>query len=66
MDQEESRVSGLQERKLVYTALLIACGVIALGAGLVPGLWSFVQVAIMIELAYWIRTSSGGYTRRRR
>ena len=62
----EGLPSRLQERKLVYTALFIACAVIALGAGLVPGLWSFVQVAVMIELAYWIRESSGGYVRRRR
>ena len=66
IEQQENRVSGLQERKLVYTALFIACGVIALGAGPVAGLWSFVQVAVMIELAYWIRESSGGYIRRRR
>lgn len=66
IDRKENKVSGLQERKLVYIALFIACAVIALGAGVVPGLWSFVQVAIMIELAYWIRESSGGYVRRRR
>ena len=66
MDQDESKPGGLQERKLVYTALLIACSVIALGAGVVPGVWSFVQVLIMIELAYLIRDTSGGYSRRRR
>ena len=66
MTQEEERVGGLQERKLVYAALAIACSVIALGAGPVPGIWSFVQVAIMIELAYWIGGSTGVYHRRRR
>lgn len=66
MDREDIKVGGLQERKLVYTGLLIACSVIALGAGLVPGLWSFVQVAIMIELVYWIGDSSAGFSRRRR
>ena len=47
-DLNDEPITGLQERKLVYTALCIACLAIALGAGPVPGIWSFVQVAIMI------------------
>ncbi|MEM9255426.1 MAG: hypothetical protein AAGA91_08260 [Pseudomonadota bacterium] len=55
-----------QERPLVYTALLIACAVIGLGAGPAVGAWSFLQVAIMIELAYWLGTRRGvGHDKRR-
>ncbi|MDX1732939.1 MAG: hypothetical protein R3228_01185 [Halioglobus sp.] len=57
-------MNGLEERKLVYTALLIACGAIALGAGPVAGLWSFFQVAVMIELACWLGAHRGAHSRR--
>lgn len=43
-----------EERKLVYSALLIACAVIALGAGPLVGLWGFLQVAVMMELVGWL------------
>lgn len=52
------------ERQLVYTALLIACAVIALAAGPLAGAFSFGQVAVIIELAYWLGRHRG-YTRRR-
>lgn len=55
---------GTEERKLVYSGLLIACGVIALGAGPAAGLWGFVQVAILIELAGWLGAHRGDSTRR--
>lgn len=64
-DDSDKAAQGLQERKLIYSALLIACGVIALAAGPVAGLWSFMQVAIMIELAHWFSTSTGMHSRRR-
>ncbi len=64
-DNSDKTEQGLRERKLIYAALLIACGVIALAAGPVAGLWSFAQVAIMIELAHWIGTFTGVQSRRR-
>ncbi|NND66792.1 MAG: hypothetical protein HKN19_04310 [Halioglobus sp.] len=64
-DNSNKAVEGIKERKLIYCALLIACGVIALAAGPVAGLWSFAQVAIMIELAHWFGTSTGVQSRRR-
>ncbi|MDZ7781996.1 MAG: hypothetical protein U5K56_03305 [Halioglobus sp.] len=39
------------ERQMVYAALLIACGVIGLAAGPAVGLWSFLQVVLMIEVS---------------
>ncbi|GAB5450126.1 MAG: hypothetical protein Hals2KO_04540 [Halioglobus sp.] len=56
---------GWEQRRLVYTALLIACLVIALGAGYVVGLWSFVQVAVMIELANWLAQQRTDFRNRR-
>jgi hypothetical protein len=58
-------VSRLEERKLVYTALLIACAVIALAANPSAGFWSFFQVSLMIELTYFLSGQRGGLTRRR-
>ena len=64
-NNSDKTVQGLKERKLIYSALIIACGVIGLAAGPVAGLWSFVQVAIMIELAHWFGMSTGVHSRRR-
>lgn len=64
-DNSDKAVQGMRERKLIYSALVIACGVIGLAAGPIAGLWSFAQVAIMIELAHWFGTSAGVHSRRR-
>ena len=56
---------GVEERRIVYLGLLIACAVIAVAAGPVAGAWSFIQVGIMIELGNWLSTRRGGYPRRR-
>jgi hypothetical protein len=58
-------MGGMEERKLVYMALLIACGVIALSAGPTAGIWSFVQVGLMIELSFWLGTHGAGGVRKR-
>jgi len=50
-DNEDDPADGPGERRLVYTALAIACTVIALAAGPVVGIWSFLQVALIIEAA---------------
>ena len=55
----------LQERKLVYTALLVACAVIGLAANPTAGIWSFLQVGLMIELIYYLGSRRGGWSRRR-
>lgn len=43
-------MNGWRERRLVYAALLAACAVLGLAAGPLAGIWSFVQVAVLIEL----------------
>ena len=42
------------ERFLIYTALAVLCGMTAAFAGTTAAVWSFVQVAAVIELIYWI------------
>ena len=42
------------ERFLIYAALAVLCGMTAAFAGTAAAVWSFVQVAAVIELIYWI------------
>lgn len=42
------------ERKLIYIALLVTCSVISLVMGLATGLWTMFQVAIVVELLFWL------------
>ena len=46
----------LDERFLIYAALLILCSAASVFVGLAAGLWSFVQIAAVIEFMYWIGT----------
>lgn len=56
-------MSGWRERRLVYVALLVACCVLGLAAGPLAGIWSFVQVALLIELTCYLGKQSLGKTR---
>ena len=42
------------ERFLIYTALAVLCVMTAAFAGSAAAFWSFLQVAAVIELIYWI------------
>lgn len=42
------------ERLLVYAALLIVCSTISTFLGLAAGAWTLFQVAVIIELVYWL------------
>ncbi len=53
----------LEERFLIYSALLILCSTASVFVGLAAGFWSFVQIAAVIELIYWIGTPGGDSTR---
>lgn len=44
----------LSERILVYGGLAVLCVMTATFAGGAAAIWSFVQVAAVIELIYWI------------
>ena len=48
----------LGERLLIYIALAVLCGMTAAFAGTAAALWSFAQVAAVIELIYWIARPS--------
>jgi len=55
----EQHMDTLNERFFIYSALLILCSTISVLVGLAAGLWSFVQIAAVVELMYWIGTRSG-------
>ena len=44
----------LEERFLIYTALLLLCAVASVFLGMTAGLWTFVQMAAVVELTYLI------------
>ena len=46
----------LDERFLIYAALLILCSAASVFVGLAAGLWSFLQIVAVIEFMYWIGT----------
>lgn len=53
----------LDERFFIYEALLILCSAASVFVGLAAGLWSFVQIAAVIEFLYWIGTRNGNSPR---
>ena len=44
----------LDERFVIYTALVLLCSIASVFLGMAAGLWSFLQIAAVIELLYWI------------
>ena len=44
----------LEERFLIYTALLLLCAFSSVFLGVIMGLWAFVQMAAVIELMYYV------------
>ena len=63
--EEEAAMNRPGVRQLVYTALFILCAPMALATGPTAGIWSFLIIGAVIELAYWIGTPRGGYSGRR-
>ena len=47
------------ERILIYVALLVVCGAASVLVGPTAGIYSFLQIALVIEIFYWIRTRGG-------
>jgi hypothetical protein len=47
-------VNILDERFVIYTALVLLCSIVSIFLGMAAGLWSFLQIAVVIELLYWI------------
>ena len=47
------------QRFLVYAALLIVCSAIGTFLGLLAGAWTFIQIAAVIELMYWLGSHPG-------
>ena len=44
----------LDERFVIYTALVLLCSIASVFLGMAAGLWSFLQIAAVIELLYWV------------
>ena len=55
----------LEERMLVYTALVILCSTAGAFLGLAAGLYTFMQIAAVIEFVYWFGSSRRMKPRRR-
>jgi hypothetical protein len=47
-------VNSLDERLVIYSALALLCSISSVFLGMAAGLWSFLQIAAVIELLYWI------------
>jgi hypothetical protein len=43
-----------EERFLVYAALLVPCSTLSAFAGPGAGIWTLLQVAMVVEMVYWI------------
>jgi hypothetical protein len=57
-------MDNLEERFLMYSALLVLCGTLSIFVGPTAGVWTFIQIATVIEIIYWITFDSGdGATR---
>ena len=48
----------LDERFVIYTALALLCSTASVFLGLAAGIWSFIQIAAVIEFLYWIGLSA--------
>ncbi len=44
----------LDERFLIYSALAILCSTVSVFLGPLAGVWSFIQIAAVIEFLYWL------------
>lgn len=55
----------LEERTLIYSALLVMCGMAALILGAEAGTYTFMQIAAVIEFMYWLGSSRRLKPRRR-
>ena len=47
----------LEERILIYIALAILCCTISVFLGAAAGIYTFMQIAAVIEFIYWFGTS---------
>ncbi len=58
-------MSGLEERALVYSVLVVACAFVGAFAGLWTGFGSLVQLAAVVEALYWFGPPRPGVHRHR-
>jgi len=58
-------MQGMEERRIVYAGLFIACAAIAMFTGPMVGAWGFVEAIVVIELSNWLTMRRGNAARRR-
>lgn len=46
-----------EQREFIYGALVVTCALIATPVGLEAAVWTFIQIAVVIELTYWMGKS---------
>ena len=51
-------MSKLEERALIYIAMMIFCSVAGVFMGLAAGVWTFIQMAAVIEILYSLGNSN--------
>lgn len=55
-------MNGIEERFLIYTALLLVCSTAGVFVGWQAALWTLVQMACVVELVYWLGRAAGDAT----
>ena len=53
-------MNAVDERFMIYAALALLCSTASAFLGAVAGMWSFLQIAAVIEFLYWIGLPAGG------
>ena len=53
-EEEKQTMNAVDERFMIYAALALLCSAVGAFLGTAAGLWSFVQIAAVIEFLYWL------------
>ena len=58
-------MTAIEERVLVYTALAVVCAFVGVFAGPMAGVFTFVQIAAVIEALFWFGVPRPGASKHR-
>lgn len=47
-------MSATDERFMIYSALALLCSTVSAFIGVAAGVWSFIQIAAVVEFLYWM------------
>ena len=54
-------MTAIDERFTIYVAMAILCSAVGAFLGAAAALWSFVQIAGVVELVYWLGLPPSGH-----